>query len=33
LPSGLEIQVPQFIKKGEKVLISTADGHYVGRAK
>ncbi|MDR0674869.1 MAG: elongation factor P [Mycoplasmataceae bacterium] len=31
ITSGLEIQVPQFIKKGDKVLINTANGEYVGR--
>jgi elongation factor P len=30
--TGLEIQVPLFIKQGEKVLVSTADGKYAGRA-
>jgi elongation factor P len=29
--TGHEIQVPQFIKKGDKVLINTATGEYVGR--
>jgi elongation factor P len=29
--SGFEIQVPQFIKKGDKVLINTNTGEYVGR--
>lgn len=28
-----EIQVPQFIKKGDKVLINTVTGEYVGRTK
>ncbi|WP_338970656.1 elongation factor P [Spiroplasma endosymbiont of Labia minor] len=32
LITGLEIQVPQFIKSGEKVLISTIDGKYTGRS-
>ncbi len=32
LVTGFEIQVPQFIKSGEKVLISTATGKYVGRS-
>jgi elongation factor P len=31
ISSGLEIQVPQFIKKGDKVLVNTATGEYVGR--
>ncbi len=30
--TGLEIKVPLFIQNGEKVLISTADGKYSGRA-
>lgn len=33
LVTGWEIQVPQFIKTGELVLIRTSDGEYVGRAK
>ncbi len=33
LETGWEIQVPQFIKTGEIVLIRTSDGEYVGRAK
>jgi elongation factor P len=28
-----EIQVPQFIRKGDKVLINTSTGEYVGRTK
>lgn len=32
LETGLRIRVPQFIKEGEKVLISTIDGSYCGRA-
>ncbi|MDR2369315.1 MAG: elongation factor P [Mycoplasmataceae bacterium] len=31
ITSGLEIQVPQFIKKGDKVLVNTTNGEYVGR--
>jgi elongation factor P len=31
--TGLELQVPQFIKTGEKVYVNTSDGAYVGRAK
>jgi len=30
--TGLEIKVPLFIKNGETVVISTADGKYSGRA-
>jgi elongation factor P len=33
IASGYEIQVPQFIKKGDKVLINTTSGEYVGRTK
>jgi len=32
LDCGLKIQVPPFIKKGEKVVVSTEDGSYVERA-
>ena len=32
LETGLRIRVPQFIKEGEKVIISTIDGSYCGRA-
>lgn len=32
LDSGMVIQVPAFIKKGEKVRVSTEDGSYVERA-
>ncbi|MDR0826186.1 MAG: elongation factor P [Mycoplasmataceae bacterium] len=31
ISTGLEIQVPQFIKTGDKVLINTTTGEYVGR--
>lgn len=31
LVSGLEIQVPQFVKTGDRVIVNTADGSYVGR--
>lgn len=31
LASGYEIQVPQFIKKGDKVIINTLTGEYSGR--
>jgi len=30
--TGLTIRIPQFIEEGEKVLVSTADGKYAGRA-
>jgi elongation factor P len=33
ISTGYEIQVPQFIKKGDKVLINTTLGEYVGRTK
>lgn len=33
LSSRWEFQVPQFIKSGERVTISTADGQYISRAK
>ncbi|MFP6855113.1 MAG: elongation factor P [Opitutales bacterium] len=32
IDSGLVVQVPLFIKKGEKIRISTTDGSYLGRA-
>lgn len=32
LETGLTIQVPLFIKEGEVVKVSTADGSYLGRA-
>jgi elongation factor P len=32
LDTGLVIQVPGFVKKGDKVRVSTADGTYVERA-
>jgi len=32
LETGLQIQVPLFIKEGELVKIKTSDGSYVGRA-
>lgn len=31
LVSGFEIQVPQFVKTGDKVIINTIDGSYAGR--
>lgn len=30
--TGIRIRVPQFIKEGDKVIISTVDGSYCGRA-
>jgi elongation factor P len=30
--TGLKVQAPLFIKEGEKILVSTADGSYVSRA-
>jgi len=32
LETGLAIQVPLFVKEGEMVRVSTADGTYLGRA-
>ncbi|HUG09948.1 MAG TPA: elongation factor P [Opitutaceae bacterium] len=32
LETGLNVQVPLFIKEGEMIKISTADGSYMGRA-
>ena len=32
LENGLKVKVPLFIKQGEKVVIDTRDGSYVGRA-
>lgn len=32
LETGLVVQVPLFVKEGETVRISTADGSYLGRA-
>jgi elongation factor P len=31
IATGFEIKVPQFIKVGDKVLINTINGEYVGR--
>lgn len=33
LVTGYELDVPQFIKTGEKILVNTIDGTYVGRDK
>jgi elongation factor P len=30
--TGLEVQVPLFIKQGEKIKISTETGEFAGRA-
>lgn len=30
--TGLTLRIPQFIEEGEKILVSTADGKYSGRA-
>jgi elongation factor P len=32
LSTGIEIQVPEYISNGEKVLVSTATGEFAGRA-
>ena len=31
LSSGYELNVPQFIKTGEKIIVDTKTGKYVGR--
>jgi len=31
IDSGMTVQVPLFIKQGEKIRVSTADGSYLGR--
>lgn len=33
LITGYEIEVPMFIKTGEKIIVSTLNGKYVGRGK
>jgi elongation factor P len=33
LENGVEIEVPEFIKNNEKIVVRTVDGSYVGRAK
>jgi elongation factor P len=33
METGMVVQVPLFIKEGEKLQISTTDGSYMGRAK
>ena len=30
--TGLEIKVPMFINKGDRIIVSTSDGKYAGRA-
>lgn len=30
--TGLSLQIPQFIEQGEKIIVSTSDGKYGGRA-
>lgn len=30
--TGLRVRVPQFVKEGDKIVISTIDGSYCGRA-
>jgi elongation factor P len=32
LETGLVVQVPLFVKEGELIRVSTADGSYLGRA-
>ena len=32
LETGLRVRVPQFVKEGDKVIVSTIDGKYCGRA-
>ena len=33
LETGLELDVPQFIKTGDKVIVNTSSGQYIGRDK
>jgi elongation factor P len=33
LQNDMEIEVPEFIKNNEKILIRTSDGTYIGRTK
>jgi len=33
LETGITIQVPAFIKEGEKIRVDTAEGRYIERAK
>ena len=32
LETGYSLQVPLFIKEGDKLIINTAEGHYISRA-
>jgi elongation factor P len=32
LSTGIEIQVPEYISNGEKILVSTVTGEFGGRA-
>jgi elongation factor P len=32
IDTGMTVQVPLFIKRGEKIRVSTTDGSYLGRA-
>ncbi|MFM1782672.1 MAG: hypothetical protein RIS14_425, partial [Pseudomonadota bacterium] len=32
LSTGIEIQVPEYISNGEKILVSTLTGEFNGRA-
>ena len=32
LSTGIEIQVPEYITNGERVLVNTATGEFAGRA-
>jgi hypothetical protein len=33
LENGETIEIPEFIKQGERVSIRTSDGSYIGRGK
>ena len=33
LETGITIQVPAFIKEGEKIRVDTTEGRYIERAK
>jgi elongation factor P len=32
LSTGIEIQVPEYITNGERILVSTSTGEFAGRA-
>ncbi|MFA7487763.1 MAG: elongation factor P-like protein YeiP, partial [Lysobacteraceae bacterium] len=32
LSTGLEIQVPEYISNGERILVNTTSGEFAGRA-